>query len=757
MEMNNTYPSPDAKSKDHLFSFLTKSDDVENSLGFPLIVGIDMQKVFPEIKSMTRFQAHEPQLVKANNAIYNKTRVLYADDNFFNNFSFHIKKGNAKTALQSINNVIISESAAKKYFGKAEAIGKTIQLVSDTTRLFMVAAIAEDAPANSSIQYDVVIPLMADPGYAENIEQKFNQNSHLLVVELNENISAAQFENKLNEWARKYFAQPFVVYGQSYTNKIDANFHWHLRPLADCHYNASGGWGHYTNAKNIYQLACLVIIILLIASLNYVLLVISNAASRSQEVGVRKVMGANRRAIILQFWVETQIVVVISVIIGLALTSLMLPLFNSVIGSDLNFADFSWKEIIPALLILCVVLGIIAGYYPALIISKMKIVSIIKSFQTFKINPRFSKVMVVLQYTACVVLMISAFIISRQMNYINNKDLGFDKEQVLMVTNPTFDSDFTKRTRNLLMNFSKTQPCITQFSGMNGGLDGGYDLNGFKLNGEQKWRKEISVDYNYFDMLGIKFLQGRPFSSAIASDTSIKMRPVIVNETLFNMLGKTAKLGQYCEPIYSTIIGVVKDYNFETLSKKIEPQEHRLTSGYEMYFMFKIKAGQTQQAISKIEKEWKSITDYPFEYTFLDQTIKKMYDADLRWQKTIQASSFFAIFIACMGLFGLSAINAINRTKEVGIRKVLGASVKEIVVTLSSNFLIMVAIAIFIATPLAWWIMNKWLEDFAYRIHISWWMFVLVGASAILIAFATVSFQAIKAALMNPVKSLRSE
>ncbi|MBS1916752.1 MAG: ABC transporter permease [Bacteroidetes bacterium] len=757
MEMSNMYPSPDAKQKDHLFSFLTKSDDVENGLGFPLTVGPDMQKVFPEIKSITRFQSHVQQLVKANKAIYNKTRVLYADDNFFSNFSFHIKKGNAKTALRSINNVVISESAAKKYFGKAEAIGKTIELVSDSVRLFMVAAIAEDAPANSSIQYDVVVPLMADPGYAENIEQRFNQNSHLLVIELNENISAAQFENKLNEWAKKYFAQPFVVYGQSYTNKIDANFHWHLRPLTDCHYNVSGPWGHYTNAKNIYQLACLVIIILLIASLNYVLLVISNAASRSQEVGVRKVMGANRRAIILQFWVETQIVVVIAVIIGLALTSLMLPLFNSIIGSDLNFTNFSWKEIIPALLILCVALGIIAGYYPALIISKMKVVLIIKSFQTFKINPRFSKVMVVLQYTACVVLMISAFIISRQMNYINNKDLGFDKEQVLMVTNPTWDSDFSKRTRNLLLNFAKTQPYITQFSGMNGGLDGGYDLNGFKLNGEQKWRKEISVDYNYFDMLGIKFLQGRPFSSAIASDTSIKMRPVIVNETLFNMLGKTAKLGQYCEPIYSTIIGVVKNYHFETLSKKIEPQEHRLATGYESYFMFKIKAGQTQQAISKIEKEWKSITEYPFEYTFLDQTITKMYDADMRWQKTIEASSFFAIFIACMGLFGLSAINAINRTKEVGIRKVLGASVKEIVVTLSSNFLIMVAIAIIIATPLAWWIMNKWLEDFAYRITISWWMFVLVGASAILIAFATVSFQAIKAALVNPVKSLKNE
>jgi putative ABC transport system permease protein len=757
MEMTDTWKSPDAKLKENLFSFLTKNDDVENQLTFPLVVGIDMQQAFPEVKSMTRFQDQGEQLVKANKEVYKEKHIIYADDNFFNNFTFHIKKGNAKTALESPKNVIISESAAKKYFGRTEAVGKTIEIVSDSSRLFVVAAVAEDAPENSSIQYDIVIPLMDDQDYAENIKERFNHSSHLLMVELKENVSATQFENKLNQWVKKYYAEPFVVNGEKYTNKVDANFHWYLRPLMNCHYNVSGPWGHYTNAKNIYQLVCLVIIILLIASLNYVLLVISNAASRSQEVGVRKVMGANRRSIILQFWVETQIVVVISVFIGLALTALLLPLFNNMIGSNLSFANFSWREIIPALLILCIALGVVAGYYPALIISKLKPVSVIKSFQTFKINPRFSKVMVVLQYTACVVLMISAFIINRQMNFINNKDLGFDKEQVLMVSNPTWDWNFTKRAHDRLRDFANTQPYITQFSGMNGGLNGSYNTNGFVLNGEQKWRKELTVDYDYFEMLGIKFLQGRSFSRAFASDTSKKMHPVIVNETLFNMLGKTAKLGEYCEPLRSTIIGIVKDYHFETLSKKIEAEEHRLTSGYEMYFMFKIKAGQTQQAISKIEKEWKSITDYPFEYTFLDQTIAKMYDADMRWQKTIQASCFFAIFIACMGLFGLSAINAINRTKEIGIRKVLGASVKEIVGTLSYNFLTMVAISIAIATPLAWWLMNKWLEDFAYRINISWWMFAIVGATALIIAFAAVSFQSIKAAMANPVKSLRAE
>jgi putative ABC transport system permease protein len=353
--------------------------------------------------------------------------------------------------------------------------------------------------------------------------------------------------------------------------------------------------------------------------------------------------------------------------------------------------------------------------------------------------------------------MISAFIITRQMRFINNKDLGFDKEQVLIVSNPVWNMDFTKHAREQLGNFARSQPYISYFSGMNGGLNGANNMNGFKLNGEQKWRKQLSVDYDYFEMLGIHFLQGRSFSRTFSTDSSRKKRPAVINESLLTLLGDKAKVGEYCEPIDATIIGVVQDYNFETLSKKIEPEEHVLGLNYESSFMFKIKAGQIPTAISGIGKEWKSFTNYPFEYTFLDDTINKMYESDKRWEKTIQFSCFFAIFIACMGLFGLSAINAINRTKEIGIRKVLGASVRNIAVTLSSGFMKMVIIAIIIATPLSYWIMSKWLDDFAYRIDLSWWMFVVVGAIAFIIALATTSFQTIKAAVVNPVESLRAE
>jgi len=758
LEMSRTFPTSDTAKKS-IFSFLTKNDDVNNQLVFPVIVASDMQNEFPEIKSITRFKDNGDLLVKVNNQTYKEKHTLFADSNFFSNFSFHLLKGDSKTVLDLNNSVVISASLAKKYFGNENPIGKTIELNLDTMLLYTVTGIAEDAPQNSSIQYDLVVPIESDPDYAEAIKEVFNQASTLYMVELAKNVDYKKFEVKMNKWVVDYYTKPYAAEYSKYVKDYDfSNFQWYLRPFTECHYNISQPWGHYTDAKSIYQLSCLVAIILLIASLNYILLVISNAAARTQEIGIRKVLGANRKKVILQFWIETQLVIIVSIVFGLVLLRPLLILFNHVMQTEIVLANFSWKEIIVPLIVLALVLGVIAGYYPALILSKMKPVSIIKSFQTFKINPRFSKIMVAIQYTGCVVLMFAAFVINRQMRYINNKDLGFDKDQVLMVRNPTWDWNFTKRVHDRLSIYAQSQPSISYFSGMNGGLDGSYNSNGFILNGERKWLKQLTVDYDYFKMLGIKFVAGRPFSRDISSDTSKKMRPSIVNETLFNMLGKDAKLGVYNEAIRSRIIGVVKDYNFETLAKKIEPEQHVLATGYEEYFMFKVKGGDMQNTIAKLQKEWKQISgNYPFEYTFLDQSIAKMYEADKSWQRIIQAACFFAIFIACLGLFGLSSINAVNRTKEIGVRKVLGASIKDIVAALSSGFVVTFIIAIAIAIPSGYWIMNNWLNDFAYRIDLNWWLFLVVGLIAITIALVAVSIQAIKAAFANPVESLRSE
>jgi len=759
LEMSNTFPSADTAKKQSIFSFLTKNDNIKNQLTFPLVVAANLQSAFPEVKSITRFKDERDEIIKVNDDAFREPHVLYADSNFFSNFSFHLLKGNPKSVLNSTGNIVISASLAKKYFGNKNPVGKTLQVIIDTSQTYIISGVAEDAPHNSSIQYSVVMPLLSDPGYQQNIEGGFNYDNHLYVVELSDNVDYKKFEAKMNKWVVGYYTKPFVAeYGKYYPNYNFKNFRWYLRPLADAHYNVSEPWGHYTDANKMYQLTLLVVIILLIAALNYVLLGISNAASRSQEIGVRKVLGAKKISVIIQFWIETLIVTSIAVVIGFVLMRLSLPLFNNVMDAQIRFSDFSAQNIIAALLLIALFLSLAAGYYPALLLSKMKPASVIKSFQTFKINPRLSKIMVIVQYTSCVVLIIAALVINLQMHYINNKDLGIDKDQVLMVSNPKWDPAYSKQLTGRLQAFAQSQPDVLGFTGMNGGLDGSYNTNGFMLNGVQQWRKQISVYYNYFDMLGIKFLQGRPFSKDFPSDTSRKVKPIVVNETLLKMLGKDAKVGVYNEPLGGTIIGVVKDYNFETLSKKIEPEEHRLAVRYVGNFMFKVKAGKMQNVIASLQKQWKELSNnYPFEYTFLDQSIAKMYDADMRWQKIIQASCFFAIFIACMGLFGLSAINAANRTKEIGIRKVLGATVKDIVATLSSGFISMFVIAIIIAVPLGYWIMNNWLQDFAYRINISWEIFLIAGLTALSIALITVSIQAIKAAMANPVDSLRSE
>ena len=293
---------------------------------------------------------------------------------------------------------------------------------------------------------------------------------------------------------------------------------------------------------------------------------------------------------------------------------------------------------------------------------------------------------------------------------------------------------------------------------MSGGLTGQYNTNGFKLDGQQQWMKELTVDYGYFEMLGLKVIKGRVFSKDYPTDTVRKAGVTVVNESMWKLLGKHARLEVYDEAIDGTIIGVVKDYHFENLSQPIQPMVHHLTRKYAGEFLFKVRAGEMQRTIAALQSAWKEITNnYPFEYTFLDQSIAQMYEADMRWRKAVQISGAFAILIACLGLFGLSAIGVANRMKEIGIRKVLGATAGDLAVMLSAGFLGMILVAFAIAAPVAGWLMNRWLQGYAARIDVSWWMYTLVGLVALTVALATISVQVWRAARANPVEALRTE
>jgi len=732
-----------------------------HGLMFPLVVGTDLMAQFPELSSLIRFKnmsAHwGDQLIRAKNQVYKEKDVIYADSTFLTHLSFPLLKGDPRSVLKLPGTVVLSAGMAKKYFGNRNPIGETIEVVSDSNRPYRVAGIVQDAPDNSSIQYSLIFPVTADPSYVRDVAEGFNHMDYLTVIELKPGADKAMLEQKLNAWMRVRFL-PDVAEGYNMKPEVQKVYRWYLRPLAEGHFDSSLDWGHYTNVQSIYQLGCIVGVILLLAALNYVLITVSNAAARSQEIGIRKVMGAGRGSVILQFWVETQLIVVVATGVGMGLAFAGLPFLKSVIGSGVSYADISWPEVCAAALVLALVLGLLAGYYPALLISRLKPLSVLKSHSAFRIRPRFSRVLVVVQFGCCVVLMMAAFVIDRQMNYVNHKDLGFDKDQVLMIHNPVFDRVFTKRVKERLFTFAQGRPSILSYSAMNGGLSGEYNTNGFKLDGQQQWMKELTVDYQYFEMLGLKVVQGRVFSRTYPTDSMQTVGATVVNESMWKLLGKHARLGVYDETINGTIIGVVKDYHFENLSQPVQPMVHHLARRSVGEFLFKVRAGEMASTLAALQSVWKGVTDnYPFEYTFLDQSIAQMYEADMRWRRSVEVSSGFAIFIACLGLFGLSAISVANRMKEIGIRKVLGATMADLAAVLSSGFLMMILVAFAIAAPVAGLVMNRWLQGYAARIEVGWWMYAVVGLTAVGIALATVSVTVLRAARTNPVDALRSE
>lgn len=747
------------KPKEGLLKKLTAGDEANNSVTFPFVIAQELQAAFPEIKSITRMAGVETNddawktVVKANDKAFKETGILDVDANFFENFSFALLKGHAATVLEGLNSIVLSKSTASKYFGSRDPIGQKVVIDNDTTQQFVVTGIVEDAPANSGIRYSMLYNIKSRPDYAERISSRFNTWSHEYILELTKGTAPAQFQQKLNSWMKQKYREEIQF---DKPDKIKG-YQWLLRPLQQCHYSPKG-WGHYTNSRVLYLLTCLFLLILILASVNYILLTISGAMSRVREVGMRKIMGAGRPGLILQLWMETLLIVVLCIVTGLLLATLVLPVFNQLLNTHISFSLIPVKEIFIAGVILSIALSVLAGLYPAAAISATKATAVMKSGTTFKVKPRFSNPLVVVQFSICFILVIAIIVISAQMRYLSRMNLGFNKEQVLLVKNEAM-GDQLKTIRGRIFNYARTQPQVVAMSGIGGDLKGAYNHNAFKLNGEQQWYSQIRVDYDYFKLLNIPLITGRAFSADIASDTIKKARACVINESFYKLLGPgNVRLGEYNETIRATIIGICKDYNFESLTKPIGPQQHVLADYYENSFMFKVRGEELSKTIEGFRKEWNSITNnYPFEFTFLDDSINEMYKADVRWQKIISVAGVFAVGIACMGLFGFSLLSALNRTKEVGIRKVLGATVMDISVLLTKKIVFLIVIGLLIAGPVSWVVMNEWLQEFAYRVHIGWWMYVLAGSAVIGLALLTVSLQTIKTAISNPVESLRAD
>ncbi|ASU34850.1 ABC transporter permease [Mucilaginibacter xinganensis] len=764
----------DEKPKKNFFSFMMKDAEEKNMIVTPPVLAIDLKRTFPDIEAAIRLMPVYEELVRTGNQYFSeKGNIVYADDSFFKVFNFPLLIGDPATALSTQNTIVISERLAEKYFGKQNPVGKVISFPNENKVLFTIGAVAKNFPANSSLQFDMVIPMKSDPDYNERIANGLNTYSEPLVLKLRAGTNVNKFRQKLDAFAMTYFKEQVKEAQKRDSKNKVPDTHLFLRSFADAHYNQSGPWGHYTDLKNIYQLVCLTAIILFIACLNYILLTLTSTVSRSQDVGVRKTIGAARIQIVLQYYVETQLLAFVSVIVGLLIATVCLPFFSQLTGTALQLSYFSSGEILSLLFILAIVLGLVAGVYPAFAMSGLKPLNVLRSFSAFKLNPVLSKGLVVVQFSICVILIISSLVMNRQIRYINTTSMGFDKDQVVILQSPFQWSDKQKTIalKNQLYHFTTIDPSMQGMTSTSFSFSGG-DSNGFLINGQKTMLRALNVDYNYFSFNKIPIVKGRSFEKEISSDSirmsipdlqknqkaSLALRNVIVNQTLYNMLGRP-QLDVINQDMGGVIVGVCQDYHMDDLTQKIAPAYHFINANNTRVFWLKIRAGQNiPKAMNKIKNTWNQLTgNLPFSYTFMDDEVAKSYEAYLRWMTTITTSCVLAIIIACLGLFGLSGLTTLNRTKEIGIRKVLGASVGNLFLLLNRGTLILATLSFIVAAPIAFYLVHQWLDNFAYRINPDWALFTTAGIIAMLTAVAAVSYHTLKAAKGNPVDSLRSE
>ncbi|SOD89132.1 ABC transporter permease [Spirosoma fluviale] len=689
-------------------------------------------------------------LVTTQDKSFHERKIINADSAFFTFFTFPLLKGDPATVLTEPASVVLTESTAKKYFGSIDdAMGKIVKV--DKNLPLKVTGIAQDVPANSHLDFDLVIPL-------ENYKDRswmnvWINNGLYTYVQLAPTVSEEQVERSFPRFMDKHMGQLMKQAGYHFTLS--------LTPLREIYFEQSAFDSvKHGDKKVVYIFLSIAILILLVACINFMNLSTVRAVERSKEIGVRKVLGAYKAHLVWQFIGESLLLTTLSCVLSLGLLALVFPFYKQLLGYPLNLSVYAGPIVLFLIGIIGVV-GFLSGSYPAFVLAAFSPIQALKSkLRLGKGGTSLRQVLVVVQFSISILLMLGTAIGTRQMSYLKSKQLGYNKEQTLVVPidNDDIYNFFLTHKPELL-----AQSRVEAVSMMSGEPGGFFDGLMFDVEAHpNRWKSRTEfADFDYVKTLGLKIIAGRDFSSQYPSDTT---QAALINRTAAARLGWTpeAAIGKWLkntlrDSTNRTVIGVVEDFNFLSLKEAIEPlviapNDDRRAA------LIRLKPGNLPATVETIQRLYAQTRPaYPFEYHFLDQKFDQMYQADLRQQTIMRVFAGLAIFIACMGLFGLASFSAQQRTKEIGVRKVLGASVGSIVSLLSGDFLKPVGIAILIASPIAWYVMHQWLQDFAYRVDLSWWVFAVVGLLAVAIALLTVSFQSVKAALMNPVKSLRSE
>ncbi len=733
----------------------------------PEPMGAAMKKDFPEVEQETRFRNYGGFLVKKGNQNVQEEKVIYTDSTLFDVFTLPMVSGDPKSALVNPNSVVITETIAKKYFNTTDAAGKNL-IVNDTQNL-KVTGVIKDIPKQSHFNFEFFVSLNGSIQPFE-VNQWVSNNLNTYIV-LKKGADPKALEAKFDDMITRYVGPALKQLNMTMESlKKSGNYlKYSLTPLTSIHLhsNKTAELGANSSIEYVYIFSVVAIFILLVACVNFMNLSTARSSGRAKEVGVRKVLGSLRSNLISQFLAESILITFISLLLALGIAALLLGYFNQLAGKEIGLGLFIRPWFLPSLILLMLIVGLLAGSYPAFYLSAFKPIEVLKGKLAagFK-NGWLRSGLVVFQFWISIVLIIGTIVIYNQLSYMRNKDIGFKRDNILIIKNTyplgtqadAFKNDILKVTG--VVNATKTGYLPTGSYRNDSPLFLDPSLDQKTAISLQQWR----VDENYIPTLSMQMVAGRNFSKQMLTDSS----GIILNEAAAKMLAYKDLIGKKLYYIknfdlskkdieYYHILGVVKNFNFNSLREQVTPLA-LLLDNENGSIAFRLNTSNTAAIVSEVENKWKAIVpSQPFQYSFMDADFDNTYKTEQHIGKIFITFAVLAILIACLGLFGLVTYAAEQRTREIGIRKVLGASAGTIVGMLSKDFVKLVLISAVIAFPVAWWAMNKWLQDFAYRIQISWWIFLIAGVVALVIALVTVSVQAIKAALTNPVRSLRSE
>jgi putative ABC transport system permease protein len=748
------------KNGNNIYRIVTRSkyrgiEHKDSNTGF--LQGPRFAKNVPGIESFVRIQSGAAD-IKTGTEIQSH-ELLRVDPGFFSVFTFPLLNGNAVTCLTEPNSIVMSEDFAKRQFGTTDAVGKIVMLKDNNAFVpFKVTAVAKRCPQNSSIKFDVLLPFKESEADAQNNDNWYSVFLNTFVV-LNPKVSLETVEKQMQNFYLQDASEAFKEMIKKYGGGTDASMGtYFLQSFTDMHMNtelsAENGLVNASNPMYSYILSGIALFILLIACINFVNLTVARSLKRSKEIGIRKVIGGDRRQLIIQFLGESFLLCLVAFSTALLIVQLILPVFNELANKALSFSYLFDVKLITGYVLLLLLTGLLAGFYPALVLSGYKPVQTL--YHRFNLSSKnyLQKSLVVLQFALASFLIIATFTIYRQFNFLTKTDLGYDDSNIVEVNKWQMShSEAAYFKAELLKN-----PSIADVAPKNGGYWG---TRAKLFNDSAIFFNYVTIDESYIPTLKIPLIEGRNFSHAYPSESA---NSILVNESFVKKAGWKNPIGETVNFFYNNneiykVIGVVKDYHYQALNQKIGPQLFTMKNS-NLYgtFNIKIKPGTETESLKFIQKTFKQYFPLsPYSYIFKDDQRMKDYESEAKWKQIIFFGAILTIFISCIGLFGLSVLSAEKRTKEIGIRKVLGASVKSVVTTLSRDFLKLVLIALIAAIPLAWMAANKWLQNYPYRIKLDWWLFAIASLLVIIVALATVITQALKAAVANPVKSLRTE